>query len=101
MPERVAGHEHAEPDPRRLRGDRREQRPRLEAAVLGAAVGVDQVVDEPGMIEPQLLGLEELLEDLVPAHADLAQEQPEAQRGGIRHGRCSRRRYRWISTTMI
>ena len=70
--------------PRRMRlgprGDRREQRPGLEAAVLGRAVGVDEVVDQPGVIEAELLGLEELVEDLRPSVLlRLAEEQPEAR----------------------
>ena len=46
----------------------------------GAPVGVDEVVDQPRVVEAQLLGLEELVEHAVPVHACLAQEQPEAQR---------------------
>ena len=82
MTERVARHEHAQADALRLRGDRREQRPRFEAAVLGAAVRVDQVVDEPGVVEAELLGLEELVEHAIPVLARLAEEESEAQVGG-------------------
>ena len=101
MPERVARHEHAQADARRLRRDRREQGPCLVAAVLGAAIRVDQVVHEPRMVEAELLRLEEIVEHLVPALARLAEEEPETQAGWVGHCRCSRLRYRWMSTTTI
>ena len=67
MAERVARHEHTQADARRPRRDRREQGPRLEAAVVGAAVGVDEVIDQPRVVEAQLLGLEELVQDRGPS----------------------------------
>ena len=80
MPERVAGHEHAETDPLGLRRDGGQQGPALQAAILGRTVGVDEVVDQPGMVEAERLSEDEVVEHLRPRPARLAQEQPEAQR---------------------
>jgi hypothetical protein len=51
MPEGVARDEHAEPDARRARRDGGEQRPSLMARVGGRTVGIDEVVDEPRVVE--------------------------------------------------
>ena len=80
--ERVARDKHAEADPRRPRGERCQQRPRLVTGVLGRPVGVEQVVDEPGVIEPELLGEREVVEHLGPAAVRLAQEEAETDRWG-------------------
>ena len=82
MAERVARDEHAEADARRPRSERCEQRPRLVTGVLGRPVGVKQVVDEPGVIEPELLGQREVVEHLGPAAVRLAQEEAETDRWG-------------------
>ena len=103
VPERVAGHEDAEPDPLGPRRDGGQQGPALQAAILGRTVGVDEVVDQPGVVEAERLGEDEVVEHLRPRPARLAQEQPEAQRRvwppsghlgstGRAHNRCSRLR---------
>ena len=58
----------------------------------GPAVRVDQVVDQPRMVEAELLGLDELVEHAIPGLARLAEEESEAQVGGSGHSRCSRLR---------
>ena len=78
--ERVARDEHTEPDPARPRRDCREQRPGLETRRVGRTVRVDQMVDEPAMVEAELLGQDEPVEYLVPGPGGLAHEQAEPDR---------------------
>ena len=82
--ERIARDEDAEADPRGEGGDRGERRPRLVDRVLRRAVGVDEVVDEPGRVEAERLGEAELLEDAIPRLVRLAEEEPEADRDSHR-----------------
>ena len=87
MAERVARDEDAEPDARRPRGERGEQRPGLEAGASRRAVGVDEVVHEPGVVEAQVLGHPELVEDLRPGLWAWLMKQPKRTSGWRRHGR--------------
>ena len=82
--EGVGRDQHAEADPGRHGGQRREQRPGLEARQLGRPVGVEQMVHEPGVVEAELVRHEELVAHLRPGLARLAHEQSEA--GLERHG---------------
>ena len=79
MAERVARHQDAEPDPLRPRRDRGQQRPRLEDRVIRRPVGVDEVVDEPGVVEAEVFGHLELVVDAGERLVRLAEEEPEPQ----------------------
>ena len=80
MPERVARDENPEPDPLRGRGDGGQQGPGLVHRPVGRACGRGQVVDQPGVVEAERLGLLEAREGLVPRPSGLAQEEPESDR---------------------
>ena len=77
--ERVAGDEDPEADAGRPRRDGREQGPAFETAMFRRAVGIDEVVDQPRVVEPQFLSLEHVVEHVGPRPIGLAQEHPEAQ----------------------
>ena len=81
MPEGVARDERADADPRCLRRDGGQQRPCLVHRRPRPAIGVDEVVDEPAVIEPELLRELEPPDDVGEVPSTLAEEESEAKRG--------------------
>jgi hypothetical protein len=85
----VTGDDHAQPQPAGLRGERRQQRPRLEGGTGHVAAQRHEVIPEPGVLElGHAVRLAPYPQDLRIAEARLAGLDPEAQRGAVRcHGR--------------
>src|SRR4051794_11902007 len=66
MAVRRPGHQRAQADPIRHRGQCGEQRPRLQARALGIAVEGGEVVEDPGRLEAGLLGPHHAVTQLGP-----------------------------------
>ena len=82
VPERVARHQHPEPDPARACREGRQERPAFETTILRGTVRVHEMIDDPRVVEPEILRHPELVEDVRPALVGLAHEEAEAHGSG-------------------